>query len=75
MFAELGHDPLECVIRDAVARGYTITIGPHTDAPCGVFAEKDGQKWGRGCDVDARQIDKVLQNLPSLWNYEVTPIG
>lgn len=70
MFSDLGHDPIECILRDAVKRGYTITIGPHKDAPCGIMATKDGQTFAKGCEVDAKQIDRALQHMPSIWKAQ-----
>lgn len=68
MFSELGVDPIECILRDAVKRGYTITIGPHKDAPCGILATKDGQTHAIGCEIGERQIKLALNNMPSIWN-------
>ncbi len=73
MLSSMNSDPIQDVLRDVVKRGFTITIGPHKDAPCGIFAAKDGVTWGRCCEIDAKQIGLVLEKLPALWNYEVTP--
>lgn len=56
------------LITEAVKRGYTVSIGPHKDAPCGVLCTKGGETWGKGCDVDAEQIENALLHMPSIWN-------
>ncbi len=75
MFSDLGYDPIEGTLRNAVKRGYTVKIGPHEDAQCVIRVEKDGAIWGRACEIDERQIGLVLQKVPALWNYEVTPVN